>query len=95
MKTTKSNNCSEFVDISSYTSNYYTTPCNGYAFISCNDTTGRIIEIHSANSTNTNYAWCKVANDQAQIVYCPKGVRLKTGGSTTGAARFYKFNSYS
>ena len=87
------NNVTEYVDIGSYTSSYYTTPCPGYFFVSAEVVDGKNGEIHSANGSDTNYAWFKCANGTAQIIYVPKGVRLKTS-NTQGVARFYKLNSY-
>ena len=77
-----------FVDISNYKTTYYTAPSNGYFFISAETSEAKNGEIHSADGTNTNWAWFKVPNSAASCVFVLKGMRLKTS-DTQGVARFY------
>lgn len=90
---TKSNNISSYVDISSYTSSFYTAPCNGYVFATASDSIGKLVEIYSANG-NGVYTWFKVLNNSCQNVFVPKGMKLKTVANGAGTVRFYKLDSY-
>ena len=84
------------VDITAYTSSYYTTPCWGYVFATCTNNAGKIVEIHTAGPyPDSSYTWYKVLNQGCQIAYVPKGMKIKsTGGSETGTVRFYKLDAY-
>lgn len=83
------NNFGVYVDISSYTSSYYTCITDGYVYIYGKNV---ICEIHS-NNENEYYAYFQagVANqyETAAICYVRKGMKLKLVG-TFNAARFYQ-----
>ena len=77
------------VDISSYTSTFYTCPSDGYAYAQDNNN-NTTIYIQIWSSDELNYTQIIVANGACQSVFVRKGMKLKVtmvGG--TGRTRFY------
>ena len=87
MRCNNFNNSSPYVDISSYTASYYTTPNDGYLQF---QGTNCIVNIISASNTKNVMASAQTGNSNVtHCIFIRKGMRLQCVG-TFVFARFFK-----
>ena len=83
------------VDLSSYTSTYYTCPCDGYLIANSNSSTTGVIraKISDSNNVALAYSYMTVVGDyQIQSTFVKKGMKLNVALNNTnnGTIEFHK-----